>query len=67
MYGDEDQNDLMRIIKEHKEEGDVSMENKIKELEAELNELKQTAEDALSAAENVETEIDELVAKLTNT
>ena len=67
MYGDEDQNDLMRIIKEHKEEGDVSMENKIKELEAELNELKQTADDALSAAENVETEIDELVAKLTNT
>ena len=56
-YGDEDQNELMNLINNHK--GEEPMETKIAELFNEVEVYKQAIQDAKDALASAEQELDE--------
>lgn len=57
-YGDEDQNDLMKLINDYKGE-DETMGNKIQDLMNEVELYKQAIQDAKDALASAEMELDE--------
>lgn len=60
IYGDEDQNDLMQLINDYKEEGEEIMDNsKIAELERDIRNYQQAIENAEGALDEAERELAE--------
>ena len=57
IYGNEEQNDLMNLIDEHKEDDDMEVNTKIVQLEADIDAYKQALEDARNALATAEMEL----------
>lgn len=60
IYGDEDQNELMHMINDYKE--DDCMENNIQKLMTEVETYRQAIQDAKDALASAEQELDEVLA-----
>lgn len=59
LYGDEDQNELMNLIKDHKDEEGEERMNDIQKISADIEAYKQAIEDARNALATAENELDE--------
>ena len=57
IYGNEEQNDLMNLIDEHKEDDSMEVNTKIMQLEADIDAYKQALEDARNALATAEMEL----------
>ena len=60
MYGDEDQNDLMNLIKNHKGEDDME-ENRVKKILEDINAYQEAIENAEGALAEAERELVEVL------
>lgn len=67
-YGEEDQNELMYLIKENKGEDEdmTKVEERIKELDAEIESYCNTIRDAEAALDSAEKELSEVLSELPN-